>query len=384
MNEAQVEPAEAGAAASQTSPPERTPNTLAELKARFARAQQAIVGARLLDLSSERLAAMEARIADRMTAAVASMEALEGELREALAHDDWTRVVRLRQRTIDESREFEELEELSRTVADARMERLLREAMIARLGSPQRLALYDAVMMLLIFIVLGALLTQEFVAVSPETYAILHQIDFFGCCVFLADFFWRMKLAHAKPWFWRRYWLDFVTSIPLPAMQSLRVGRTIRLIRLIRLLRVARVFRILLFFWRGMDKLAAAFDVRLMRRSLFGLTLVLFLGAVGIMYAEGHTGADNVSDLGQSLWWSFTTVVTGGFPDIHNPESAGGRLLTIGLVIAGMVVVGIFTATLTSLLVRENDESEAILSLEERVLAELADLRAELQRRLPG
>src|SRR5690606_19062531 len=145
---------------------------------------------------------------------------------------------------------------------------------------------------------------------------------------------------------------------PLPAMHTLRIGRTIRMLRLLRLLRVARLLRIALFFWRGMDKLAAAFDVRLMRRSLALLVVVLCLGSLGILFAEAHTEAEGVASFGQSLWWTFTTVVTGGYGDVHNPESLTGRLLTVGLVLAGMVVVGIFTATLTSLLVRENDESE--------------------------
>ncbi len=43
-----------------------------------------------------------------------------------------------------------------------------------------------------------------------------------------------------------------------------------------------------------------------------------------------------------------------------------------------MVVVGIFTATLTSLLVREGDVSGEILALEERLLSELRGLRREL------
>ena len=57
----------------------------------------------------------------------------------------------------------------------------------------------------------------------------------------------------------------------------------------------------------------------------------------------------------ESLWWSFTTLVTGGFADIHNPSTMGGKILTVMLVIGGMVLVGVFTATLTSVLVRDDD-----------------------------
>jgi voltage-gated potassium channel len=61
-----------------------------------------------------------------------------------------------------------------------------------------------------------------------------------------------------------------------------------------------------------------------------------------------------------SLWWSFTTVVTGGFADIHNPETMAGKVLTVVLVILGMVLVGIFTATLTSVMVGDEDDMEQL------------------------
>lgn len=352
-------------------------------RARFERARRVVIGSRLLDQTSERLATIAARIGADADAAVADMEALERGVHEAIAAHDWPRVQALRARGVDQTRAFEELQDLVRSVHEARLERQLQEQMAARLGSERRRVIYDAVVMLLIFVVVTALLVQEFAALAPATQALLDWLDFGACCLFLTDFFWRMRLASSKRWFWRRYWLDFVTSIPLPSMYALRIGRTVRLVRLVRLLRLARLIRIALFFWRGMDKLAAAFDVRLMRRSLGLLMIVLTLGSLGILFAEAHTEAENVNSFGQSLWWSFTTVVTGGFGDIHNPESFGGRLLTVALVIAGMVVVGIFTATLTSLLVRENDESEAIISLEERVLGELSALRTDLDLRLP-
>jgi voltage-gated potassium channel len=347
-------------------------------RARFDRARQAVVGRRLLDLGSDRLAAVEARLAAEADEAVADMEALAAETEAALGEHDWRRVEALRSRGVDRGREFDELQELAKRVREARLERALQEAMAARLGSERRRALYDAAIMALIVGVVGVLLVQEFGGVDAATSTTLDWIDLAGCCVFLADFFWRLRLTESRGWFWRRYWLDFVTSIPLPSMHALRIGRTVRLVRLVRVLRLARLIRIVLFFWRGMDKLAAAFDVRLMRKSIALLAAVLVLGSVGIWLAESDTQAEGVASFGESLWWSFTTVVTGGFGDIHNPESVSGRLLTVALIIAGMVVVGIFTATLTSLLVREQDGGDDLAELERRLLAAIAGLRAEL------
>ena len=69
------------------------------------------------------------------------------------------------------------------------------------------------------------------------------------------------------------------------------------------------------------------------------------------------------------MWWSFTTVVTGGFGDIHNPITIVGRILTVVLIITGMILVGVFTATLTSLYVGE--ESEELQRYQEDMNARL-------------
>ena len=67
-----------------------------------------------------------------------------------------------------------------------------------------------------------------------------------------------------------------------------------------------------------------------------------------------------------SLWWSFTTLVTGGYADIHDPQTGLGKILTVFLVITGMVLVGVFTATLTSVMVKNDDASQTIQELEDQ------------------
>jgi voltage-gated potassium channel len=79
----------------------------------------------------------------------------------------------------------------------------------------------------------------------------------------------------------------------------------------------------------------------------------MFVGAILFMSIERVQGGDGT--FLESLWWSFTTLVTGGFADIHNPQTIAGKILTVMLVIGGMVLVGVFTATLTTVLVRDDD-----------------------------
>ncbi|HIC61340.1 MAG TPA: hypothetical protein EYO72_01160 [Marine Group III euryarchaeote] len=189
-----------------------------------------------------------------------------------------------------------------------------------------------------------------------------------GCCViFLTEFFLRYRFAEDRRWYVRNHWIDFVTSIPIPAVSELRYGRSVRLLRLIRALRVLRAFRIIFFFWRGMDHLSSVVNVKLMKKSMKGICVIMILGAFIIQLGEGENDA-SVGSFAESMWWSFTTVVTGGFADIYNPTTTGGRFLTVLLIVSGMIIVGVFTATLTSLYVEEGTEELQMMqkTLDER------------------
>ncbi len=185
-------------------------------------------------------------------------------------------------------------------------------------------------------------------------------LDTFCCCLFMLNFFFELKLSGNKRWYWRRNWIDFLTSIPFPPLHLISLGgesvnalRAGRIIRVIRVLRALRVLRMFFFFWRGLDHLSSVMDVKLLKRSLIYGLFSMFAGAMIFMSMERMEGGDG--SFLESLWWSFTTLVTGGFADIHNPLTLGGKILTVMLVIGGMVLVGVFTATLTTVLVRDDE-----------------------------
>ena len=149
-------------------------------------------------------------------------------------------------------------------------------------------------------------------------------------------------------------------------------------------MRFLRFLRLFFLLWRGMDKLQDVIDVKLMKRTLRWAVTVMVIGALLVYQIEGSSppgsGADGdnaVSSYPLALWWSFTTVVTGGFGDIHNPETASGQVLTAILVVMGMVLIGVFTATLTSLFLGE--QSEEIEKLQEELGVRLDRLTEKIE-----
>tara|TARA_B100000482_G_scaffold38391_1_gene24377 strand:- start:2133 stop:3503 length:1371 start_codon:yes stop_codon:yes gene_type:complete len=194
-------------------------------------------------------------------------------------------------------------------------------------------------------------------------------IDFICCVIFLFNFFFELRLSKSKKWYWKRNWIDFITSIPLPPVQILAASsdmgviRMGRLLRAIRVIRGLRALRVLLFLWRGMDHLGTSLNVKLLKRSLLYAVMSILIGACFFMSVERmESGAGFLP----SLWWSFTTLVTGGYADIHDPQTGLGKILTVFLVITGMVLVGVFTATLTSVMVKNDDASHTIQELEDQ------------------
>ncbi len=255
-------------------------------------------------------------------------------------------------------READEIEDYKTLIYDALQEAKLKKRMIEFLGSERRANLLEITVLALIVVVLGFMTWELFYLQGSEhadTRLNIFYLDA-GCCViFLTEFFLRYRFAEDRRWYVRNHWIDFVTSIPIPAVSELRYGRSVRLLRLIRALRVLRAFRIIFFFWRGMDHLSSVVNVKLMKKSMKGICVIMILGAFIIQLGEGENDA-SVGSFAESMWWSFTTVVTGGFADIYNPTTTGGRFLTVLLIVSGMIIVGVFTATLTSLYVEEGTE----------------------------
>ncbi|WP_432949041.1 potassium channel family protein [Kribbella sp. CA-253562] len=58
---------------------------------------------------------------------------------------------------------------------------------------------------------------------------------------------------------------------------------------------------------------------------------------------------------GDALWWATTTVTTVGYGD-HFPTTSEGRIVGVGLMLAGIALVGTVTAALASWFVEQQSK----------------------------
>lgn len=313
---------------------------------------------RLMDCSEEALDQMRHALIEEMTRLEEALNEADSHFLEFVERGKPLETEKTRQRVNRLTTEWEALNEHLQDVDEALLERHLRNRLISLLGSARRVQWLDGIVFASIVIIVLLTVIELLVPLSTQMISWIIRIDTAISLFLITDFFTRLYLSEDRGWYFRRYWIDLVASLPFS--QFLRFEPVVavsRFVRLLRLLRLGRAIRVLLFAFRGLDKLSRTFQMNLLKRAVATAVALLIFGALTIGAVEGSHDSSLLS-LGESLWWSFTTVITGGFADLYNPLTFGGRVVTVGLVLLGLVVTGIFTASLTSVLVE--DESSRL------------------------
>lgn len=112
--------------------------------------------------------------------------------------------------------------------------------------------------------------------------------------------------------------------------------------------------------------------------------LVLFVAALAMLDAERGADGTNIATFGDALWWATTTVTTVGYGD-RFPVTETGRLVAGGLMVAGIALLGIVTASFASWLIERVQQVEEQSQVATRrdvaaLTAEVAALREALDR----
>ena len=79
---------------------------------------------------------------------------------------------------------------------------------------------------------------------------------------------------------------------------------------------------------------------------------VIFLSSSGVYYFEQTAPDSNILSLWDSVWWAVVTMGTVGYGDRY-PVSSGGRIIALLLIISGVGLMSLFTATIASLFVEQ-------------------------------
>nr|WP_240720829.1 potassium channel family protein [Pseudarthrobacter sp. NamE2] len=107
--------------------------------------------------------------------------------------------------------------------------------------------------------------------------------------------------------------------------------------------------------------------------------MLIFVGALAVLDVEQAAPDAKIVTFGDALWWAITTITTVGYGDLF-PVTPIGRLVAAALMMSGIAVLGVVTASIASWLVqRVEDTAETVAeAVEEPVRTEVAELVAEI------
>ena len=174
--------------------------------------------------------------------------------------------------------------------------------------------------------------------------------------VFAFDYVVSLSLA-PKRWRW------FFTHFHELLIVVLPVLRPLRLLRLVTLLSVLQ------------RAAGSTLRGKVLLYAVGSSVLLVGVAALAMLDVERNAPGATITTFGDALWWAVVTITTVGYGDV-SPVSNPGRFIAVGIMIAGIALLGTVTAMLAAWLLDrvETVEEEAQLVTRQ----ELADLVQEI------
>ena len=149
--------------------------------------------------------------------------------------------------------------------------------------------------------------------------------------VFLIDYVANLMLAPER-WRWFRWHILDLLIVVLPLLRPLRLLRLLTLLSILQ--RTA----------------GTAFRGRVVLYAAGASILLIFVAALAVLDVERSAPGANITTFGTALWWAFVTITTVGYGDF-TPLTIVGRLIAGALMLGGIALLGVVTATIASWIV---------------------------------
>jgi Ion transport protein len=222
---------------------------------------------------------------------------------------------------------------------------------------------YDIFILVLTVMSLG-IMVLLLLPLAPAEIQTLRVYDNIICFVFIGDFLYNLTGSHPRSEYFvrRRGWVDLLGSIP--ALGIVPIAALLRLFRIFRLVRISRMLR-------GQRRTELIHDI-LHNRSQYAtfitlllVMLVLVTSSLLVLQFESAAPNANITTGDDALWWAVVTITTVGYGD-HYPVTELGQLTAVGVMFAGVGIIGALASILASILVSPapQDEPEEAAAVE--------------------
>lgn len=196
-----------------------------------------------------------------------------------------------------------------------------------------------------------------------STQKALSTVTWVVWALFSADYLIRLWLSVDRRRFLRSNLLDLLIVL-LPLLRPLRVFRLVTLLTVLN------------------RRVSSSLQGRVITYVIGSTVLITFCAALSVLEAERDEPDATITSFGNAIWWAITTITTVGYGDLA-PVTARGRLVAALLMIGGIALLGVVTATLASWLldrVRDAEEEQQATQRDVRALGRQVEaLHEELQ-----
>lgn len=174
---------------------------------------------------------------------------------------------------------------------------------------------------------------------SESTTQFLEIIQWVSWVAFALDLVFSFILARNKREFVKKHPLDII-AVALPMLRPLRL------------------IRVISFGSMVLDKVAIGKSLGILIRLFVVTFFFAYIAAVQITITERVNPDANIHNFADGLWWSFTTITTVGYGDKF-PITGEGRILAVFLMVLGISLLGVITATFAAWFVKMMQQDEA-------------------------
>ncbi|QLL05622.1 potassium channel family protein [Mycobacterium vicinigordonae] len=175
--------------------------------------------------------------------------------------------------------------------------------------------------------------------------------------LFVGDYVARLLLATDR-WRWFvQHWFDLLLVL-LPFIRPLHLLRLVVLVEALQ---------------RAMSE---AVRGRILLYTISGVVLLTYAGSLAVLNAERGVPQATIDSFGKAVWWSITTMTTVGYGNL-TPVTVTGRIIAVILMIGGIGLVSVVTASLASWIVQRVEETDT--ANQAATAAQIDELREEIR-----
>jgi voltage-gated potassium channel len=172
--------------------------------------------------------------------------------------------------------------------------------------------------------------------VPSSTQTLLSIVQWISWIAFAADLIYGLSKAKDKAKYLKKHPLE-VVAVLFPFLRPLRLMRVIS------------------FGGLAIQKVAIGRQFAITIKVFIASIFIAYISAVQITITERAVEGSNIHNFGDGLWWAISTVTTVGYGDRY-PTTTEGRFLAVVLMIMGISLVGVITASVAAWFVRMGQE----------------------------